>query len=64
MPAQGQNGGIQKSENTNGVEELRAPENRRAGRTLEMEKDNPRSVSLLEQKRKVVSSSIDVPHAR
>ncbi|XP_029101894.1 zinc finger protein 704-like isoform X3 [Scleropages formosus] len=28
------------------------------------EKDHTRSVSLLEQKRKVVSSSIDVPHAR
>ncbi|XP_053348362.1 zinc finger protein 704 isoform X4 [Clarias gariepinus] len=64
VPASGQNGGTLKSENTNGVEELRAPEHRRGGRTLDMEKDNTRSVSLLEQKRKVVSSSIDVPHAR
>ncbi|KAF5901245.1 zinc finger protein, partial [Clarias magur] len=63
VPALGQNGGTQKSENTNGVEELRAPEHRRGGRTLDMEKDNTRSMSLLEQKRKVVSSSIDVPHA-
>ncbi|KAG7458149.1 hypothetical protein MATL_G00235040 [Megalops atlanticus] len=35
-----------------------------AGRALDPEKDHARSVSLLEQKRKVVSSSIDVPHAR
>ncbi|KAI5621799.1 zinc finger protein 704 [Silurus asotus] len=60
VPAQGHNGGTQKSENTNGVEDLRALEHRRGA----MEKDNTRSVSLLEQKRKVVSSSIDVPHAR
>ncbi|CAB1320629.1 unnamed protein product [Coregonus sp. 'balchen'] len=47
------------------VEGERAVDGRRTGRTLEgPERDHTRSVSLLEQKRKVVSSSIDVPHAR
>uniref|UniRef100_A0A3Q3X9Q1 C2H2-type domain-containing protein n=1 Tax=Mola mola TaxID=94237 RepID=A0A3Q3X9Q1_MOLML len=41
------------------VEEQRMVDVKRAGRDPET-----RSVSLLEQKRKVVSSSIDVPHAR
>ncbi|XP_076864744.1 zinc finger protein 704 isoform X2 [Brachyhypopomus gauderio] len=41
-----------------------AEEPRRPGRAPEQDKDHTRSVSLLEQKRKVVSSSIDVPHAR
>ncbi|XP_068584588.1 zinc finger protein 704 isoform X2 [Cebidichthys violaceus] len=41
------------------VEEQRFSEGRRVGRD-----HDTRSVSLLEQKRKVVSSSIDVPHAR
>lgn len=40
-------------------EEQRMAEGKRAGRD-----SDTRSVSLLEQKRKVVSSSIDVPHAR
>ena len=40
-------------------EEPRMAEGKRAGRD-----SDARSVSLLEQKRKVVSSSIDVPHAR
>uniref|UniRef100_A0A671PEZ4 Zinc finger protein 704 n=1 Tax=Sinocyclocheilus anshuiensis TaxID=1608454 RepID=A0A671PEZ4_9TELE len=44
--------------------EPRVLEHKRTGRALEPEKDHTRSVSLLEQKRKVVSSSIDVPQAR
>lgn len=40
-------------------EQRTAVDGRRAGRD-----PDARSVSLLEQKRKVVSSSIDVPHAR
>ncbi|KAL0962021.1 hypothetical protein UPYG_G00334740 [Umbra pygmaea] len=45
----------------------RPTDGRRTGRPPEgpeRERDHTRSVSLLEQKRKVVSSSIDVPHAR
>ncbi|KAI9539956.1 hypothetical protein NQZ68_001889 [Dissostichus eleginoides] len=41
------------------VEEQRMADGKRVGRD-----PDTRSVSLLEQKRKVVSSSIDVPHAR
>ncbi|KAF3707427.1 Zinc finger protein 704 [Channa argus] len=41
------------------VEEQRVVDGKRVGRD-----PDTRSVSLLEQKRKVVSSSIDVPHAR
>lgn len=41
------------------AEELRLAEGKRVSRD-----PDTRSVSLLEQKRKVVSSSIDVPHAR
>lgn len=41
------------------VEEQRVVDGKRSGRD-----PDTRSVSLLEQKRKVVSSSIDVPHAR
>lgn len=41
------------------AEEQRLLEGKRSSRDSEA-----RSVSLLEQKRKVVSSSIDVPHAR
>ncbi|KAM8767070.1 zinc finger protein 704 [Acanthopagrus schlegelii] len=41
------------------VEEQRVADGKRVGRD-----PDTRSVSLLEQKRKVVSSSIDVPHAR
>ncbi|KAJ8415800.1 hypothetical protein AAFF_G00403570 [Aldrovandia affinis] len=46
------------------VEDPRGPDCKRTSRALDPEKDNTRSVSLLEQKRKVVSSSIDVPQAR
>ncbi|XP_018582618.2 zinc finger protein 704 isoform X1 [Scleropages formosus] len=46
------------------VEDPRGLDCRRTGRTSDMEKEHGRSVCLLEQKRKVVSSSIDVPHAR
>ncbi|XP_007249373.3 zinc finger protein 704 isoform X1 [Astyanax mexicanus] len=68
-PAQGQqNAGMQKGEVTSlspeGAEDSRMVEHKRTGRVLDQEKDHTRSVSLLEQKRKVVSSSIDVPHAR
>ncbi|XP_028819011.1 zinc finger protein 704 isoform X2 [Denticeps clupeoides] len=67
-PAQGQNGGANKGETTpmspEGLEDVRGTEHRRTARVQEHEKDHTRSVSLLEQKRKVVSSSIDVPHAR
>uniref|UniRef100_A0A3B4DLS5 C2H2-type domain-containing protein n=1 Tax=Pygocentrus nattereri TaxID=42514 RepID=A0A3B4DLS5_PYGNA len=66
--AQSQNGVVQKGEVTlpspEGGEDPRVLEHKRTGRALDQEKDHTRSVSLLEQKRKVVSSSIDVPHAR
>ncbi|TRY84387.1 hypothetical protein DNTS_025472 [Danionella cerebrum] len=62
---QGQNGGVQRvdgpSQSPESTEEPRLLEHKRTGRALESEKDHTRSVSLLEQKRKVVSSSIDVP---
>ncbi|XP_026113283.1 zinc finger protein 704-like isoform X2 [Carassius auratus] len=67
-PTQGQNGSMQKGEvpslSPERTEEPRVLEHKRSGRALEPEKDHTRSVSLLEQKRKVVSSSIDVPQAR
>ncbi|KAK9957436.1 hypothetical protein ABG768_011683 [Culter alburnus] len=67
-PTQGQNGGVQRGEapslSPECVEEPRVLEHKRTGRALEPEKDHTRSISLLEQKRKVVSSSIDVPQAR
>ncbi|XP_058610401.1 zinc finger protein 704 isoform X3 [Onychostoma macrolepis] len=67
-PTQGQNGGVQRGEapclSPESTEEPRVLEHKRTGRALEPEKDHTRSVSLLEQKRKVVSSSIDVPQAR
>lgn len=67
-PTQGQNGGVQRGEalslSPESTEEPRVLEHKRTGRALEAEKDHTRSVSLLEQKRKVVSSSIDVPQAR
>ncbi|XP_048057289.1 zinc finger protein 704 isoform X2 [Megalobrama amblycephala] len=67
-PTQGQNGGAQRGEapslSPECVEEPRVLEHKRTGRALEPEKDHTRSISLLEQKRKVVSSSIDVPQAR
>ncbi|XP_038822815.1 zinc finger protein 704-like isoform X2 [Salvelinus namaycush] len=63
-PHQGQNGEAN-SLSPDAVEGERAVDGRRTGRTLEgPERDHTRSVSLLDQKRKVVSSSIDVPHAR
>uniref|UniRef100_A0A667XCG5 Zinc finger protein 704 n=1 Tax=Myripristis murdjan TaxID=586833 RepID=A0A667XCG5_9TELE len=43
------------------ADEQRVADGKRTGRALD---PDTRSVSLLEQKRKVVSSSIDVPHAR
>ncbi|XP_061112980.1 zinc finger protein 704-like isoform X2 [Conger conger] len=46
------------------VEEPRGCDAKLTGRALDQEKEHLRSVSLLEQKRKVVSSSIDVPQAR
>ncbi|XP_016093906.1 zinc finger protein 704 isoform X2 [Sinocyclocheilus grahami] len=67
-PMQGQNGGMQRGEvpslSPESTEEPWLLEHKRTGRALESEKDHTRSVSLLEQKRKVVSSSIDVPQAR
>uniref|UniRef100_A0A9J8B660 Zinc finger protein 704 n=1 Tax=Cyprinus carpio carpio TaxID=630221 RepID=A0A9J8B660_CYPCA len=67
-PTQGQNGGMQRGDlpslSPESTEEPRVLEHKRTGRALEPEKDHTRSVSLLEQKRKVVSSSIDVPQAR
>ncbi|XP_041759493.1 zinc finger protein 704 isoform X2 [Coregonus clupeaformis] len=68
-PHQGQTMAVQNGEanslSPDAVEGERAVDGRRTGRTLEgPERDHTRSVSLLEQKRKVVSSSIDVPHAR
>lgn len=64
VPVQGQNGGTHMGESADGAEDWWAPEHRRTVRAPDSEKDCTRSVSLLEQKRKVVSSSIDVPHAR
>ncbi|XP_067267518.1 zinc finger protein 704 isoform X2 [Chanodichthys erythropterus] len=67
-PTQAQNGGVQRGEapslSPECAEEPRVLEHKRTGRALEPEKDHTRSISLLEQKRKVVSSSIDVPQAR
>lgn len=67
-PMLGQNGGVKRGESPSlspeSVEEPRVLEHKRTGRAMEQEKETTRSVSLLEQKRKVVSSSIDVPQAR
>ncbi|XP_051991112.1 zinc finger protein 704-like isoform X2 [Xyrauchen texanus] len=67
-PTQGQTGGVQRGDAPSlcpeNIEDSRVLEHKRMGWALELEKDNTRSVSLLEQKRKVVSSSIDVPQAR
>ncbi|XP_055075630.1 zinc finger protein 704 isoform X2 [Misgurnus anguillicaudatus] len=64
----GQNGGVQRGEtpcfSPESADESRVLEHKRTGRAVEQEKETTRSVSLLEQKRKVVSSSIDVPQAR
>lgn len=45
-------------------EDVKIADAKTATRTLEHEKENTRSICLLEQKRKVVSSNIDVPPAR
>lgn len=45
-------------------EDLKTAETKKPNRAHEFEKENTRSVCLLEQKRKVVSSNIDVPPAR
>lgn len=45
-------------------EDMRIADTRTASRALDRDKENTRSVCLLEQKRKVVSSNIDVPPAR
>ncbi|XP_041911879.1 LOW QUALITY PROTEIN: zinc finger protein 704 [Arvicola amphibius] len=45
-------------------EDVKAADTKKASRILEQEKENTRSICLLEQKRKVVSSNIDVPPAR
>ncbi|NXG62909.1 ZN704 protein, partial [Hemiprocne comata] len=45
-------------------EDLKTAETKKPNRAHEYEKENTRSVCLLEQKRKVVSSNIDVPPAR
>lgn len=45
-------------------EDVKAADAKKASRILEQEKENTRSICLLEQKRKVVSSNIDVPPAR
>lgn len=44
-------------------EDVRTADTKKASRILDQEKET-RSICLLEQKRKVVSSSIDVPPAR
>ncbi|XP_064202946.1 zinc finger protein 704-like isoform X2 [Anguilla rostrata] len=46
------------------VENPQGSDTKCTGRALDPEKEHARSVCLLEQKRKVVSSSIDVPQAR
>ncbi|XP_049637974.1 zinc finger protein 704 [Suncus etruscus] len=45
-------------------EDVKTADTKKANRVLDHEKENTRSVCLLEQKRKVVSSNIDVPPAR
>ncbi|XP_067146679.1 zinc finger protein 704 isoform X2 [Apteryx mantelli] len=45
-------------------EDLKTAETKKPNRVHEYEKENTRSICLLEQKRKVVSSNIDVPPAR
>ncbi|XP_075776585.1 zinc finger protein 704 isoform X1 [Pelodiscus sinensis] len=45
-------------------EDLKTADTKKPNRIYEHEKENTRSVCLLEQKRKVVSSNIDVPPAR
>ncbi|XDA79640.1 hypothetical protein R6Z07F_009650 [Ovis aries] len=45
-------------------EDVKTADTKKANRALDHEKENTRSICLLEQKRKVVSSNIDVPPAR
>nr|XP_023504164.1 zinc finger protein 704 [Equus caballus] len=45
-------------------EDVKTTDTKKASRALDHEKENTRSICLLEQKRKVVSSNIDVPPAR
>uniref|UniRef100_A0A667HH66 Zinc finger protein 704 n=1 Tax=Lynx canadensis TaxID=61383 RepID=A0A667HH66_LYNCA len=45
-------------------EDVKTADTKKANRVLDQEKENTRSICLLEQKRKVVSSNIDVPPAR
>lgn len=45
-------------------EDMKAADTKKANRILDQEKENTRSICLLEQKRKVVSSNIDVPPVR
>nr|XP_044998850.1 zinc finger protein 704 [Jaculus jaculus] len=45
-------------------EDVKSADTKKANRILDHEKENTRSICLLEQKRKVVSSNIDVPPAR
>ncbi|XP_066234921.1 zinc finger protein 704 isoform X1 [Saccopteryx leptura] len=45
-------------------EEVKTADTKTASRALDPDKENTRSICLLEQKRKVVSSNIDVPPAR
>lgn len=45
-------------------EDVKTADTKKANRILDHEKENTRSICLLEQKRKVVSSNIDVPPAR
>nr|XP_008528719.1 PREDICTED: uncharacterized protein LOC103557803 isoform X1 [Equus przewalskii] len=44
-------------------EDVKTTDTKKASRALDHEKENTRSICLLEQKRKVVSSNIDVPPA-
>ncbi|XP_004679833.1 PREDICTED: zinc finger protein 704 [Condylura cristata] len=45
-------------------EDVKTADTKKVNRALDHEKENTRSICLLEQKRKVVSSNIDVPPAR
>lgn len=45
-------------------EDVKTTDTKKASRAIDHEKENTRSICLLEQKRKVVSSNIDVPPSR
>ncbi|XP_021570914.1 zinc finger protein 704-like [Carlito syrichta] len=45
-------------------EDVKTADTKKGNRVLDHEKENTRSICLLEQKRKVVSSNIDVPPVR